>query len=25
MNAQPSRQNRKIASTNLSTIIPRLK
>ncbi|EOJ7227174.1 hypothetical protein ABSY27_02585 [Escherichia coli] len=25
MNAHPSRQNRKIASTNLSTIIPRLK
>ncbi|EPC8124691.1 hypothetical protein ACV23D_002409 [Escherichia coli] len=25
MNAHLSRQNRKIASTNLSTIIPRLK
>ncbi|HIA2509781.1 TPA: hypothetical protein ACWPY2_001195 [Escherichia coli] len=25
MNAHPSRQNSKIASTNLSTIIPRLK
>ncbi|MEI2473721.1 hypothetical protein [Escherichia coli] len=25
MNAHPLRQNRKIASTNLSTIIPRLK
>ncbi|EPX8463009.1 hypothetical protein ACXL1S_000898 [Escherichia coli] len=25
MNAHHSRQNRKIASTNLSTIIPRLK
>ncbi|EQC3920139.1 hypothetical protein ACVCPB_14170 [Escherichia coli] len=25
MNAHPSRQDRKIASTNLSTIIPRLK